>query len=66
MNLKEFIIYLGQNPYKLLEAKANADAVMEELGLSEEDRAILTSGDLGRIGAAIEEGVPKSGLPVLG
>jgi hypothetical protein len=65
MNLKEFIIYLGQNPYKVIEAKANAEAVMEELGLSEEDRAILTSGDLDRIAAAIEEGVPKAGIPIL-
>ena len=33
MNLKEFIIYLGQNPYKVIEAKENADALMQELGL---------------------------------
>lgn len=65
MNLKEFILYLGENPYKFLAAKENAEAVMEEAGLSEEDRAILTSGDLARIAAAIEEGVP-TGVPILG
>lgn len=65
MNIKEFVIYLGQNPYKLIEAKENADAVMEELGLSEEDRAILTSGDMKRIGDALAEGI-QTGVPILG
>ncbi|MBW4494387.1 MAG: hypothetical protein KME26_15125 [Oscillatoria princeps RMCB-10] len=65
MNLKEFVLYLGENPYKFLAAKENAEAVMEEVGLSEEDRAILTSGDLARIAAAIAEGV-KTGVPILG
>ncbi len=66
MNIKEFVLYLGQNPYKVVEAKENADAVMQELGLSEEDQAILKSGDLERIAAAMEEGVPITGLPSLG
>jgi hypothetical protein len=65
MNLKEFIIYLGQNPYKVIEAKENADALMQELGLSQEDQAILKSGDLDRIGAAIAEGLPDTGIPIL-
>jgi hypothetical protein len=65
MNLKEFVLYLGENPYKLLEAKENADAVMQELGLSEEDQAILKSGDLERIGAAITKDLPPTGIPIL-
>lgn len=65
MNIREFVLYLGQNPYKLVEAKENADAVMQELGLSEEDREILKSGDIKRIGAAIHEGLPDTGVPRL-
>lgn len=65
MNLKEFIIYLGENPYKFLAAKENADAVMEEAGLSEEDREALKSGDMRRIGLAIAGSEPTQGLPLL-
>ena len=64
MNLKDFIIYLGQNPYKLIAAKENPYAVMEEAGLSETEQEILTSGDIQRIAQAIEEGI-ETGLPIL-
>jgi hypothetical protein len=64
MNLKDFIIYLGQNPYKLIAAKENPYAVMEEAGLSETEQEILTSGDIQRIAQAIEEGI-QTGVPIL-
>ncbi len=64
MNLKDFIIHLGQNPYKLIAAKENPYAVMEEAGLSETEQEILTSGDIERIGVAIEEGI-ETGVPIL-
>jgi hypothetical protein len=64
MNLKDFIIYLGQNPYKLIAAKENPYAVMEEAGLSDTEQEILTSGDIQRIAQAIEEGI-QTGVPIL-
>ncbi len=64
MNLKDFIIYLGQNPYQLIAAKQNPNAVMEELGLLEAAREIITSGDIERISAAIQEGI-ETGVPIL-
>jgi hypothetical protein len=64
MNLKDFIIHLGQNPYKLIAAKENPYAVMEEAGLSETEQEILTSGDMQRIAEAIEEGI-QTGVPIL-
>ena len=64
MNLKDFIIHLGQNPYKLIAALENPDAVMEEVGLLESAREIITSGDIERISAAIQEGI-ETGVPIL-
>ena len=64
MYLKDFIIHLGQNPYKLIAAKENPYAVMEEAGLSETEQEILTSGDMQRIAEAIEEGI-ETGVPIL-
>lgn len=65
MNLKEFVLYMGQNPYKVIAAKENAYAVMEEAGLSEEDQEILTSGDPKRIIEAIQAGeTPIGALPL--
>ncbi|WP_026098833.1 hypothetical protein [Kamptonema formosum] len=66
MNFQEFVLYLGQNPYKFLAAQENADEVMEEAGLSEEDREILTSGDLKRIAEAIRGSETAQGTPLLG
>jgi hypothetical protein len=65
MNIREFVFYLGENPYKFLAAKQNADAVMEEAGLSEEDQALLKSGDIKRISEAITGG-ETTGAPTLG
>lgn len=64
MNLKDFIIHLGQNPYKLIAARENPYAVMEEAGLSETEQEILTSGDIERIAATIKEGI-ETGVPIL-
>lgn len=65
MNLKEFVLYMGQNPYKVIAAKQDADAIIEEADLSEEDRAILTSGDPKRIIEAIQAGeTPIGALPL--
>lgn len=60
MNIQEFILYLGENPYKFLAVQENADAVMEEVGLSDSDRETLKSGDMSRIGAAIVASQQKS------
>jgi hypothetical protein len=65
MNIREFVLYLGENPYKFLAAKQDADAVMEEAGLSEEDQAILKSGDMQLISEAITGG-ETTGAPILG
>lgn len=65
MNIKEFVLYLGENPYKFLAAKQDADAVMEEAGLSEEEQALLKSGDTKRITEAIMGG-ETTGAPILG
>ena len=64
MNLQDFIIYLGQNPYKLLAAKENPYTIMEEAGLSKAAQEIITSGDMERISAAIQEGI-HTGVPIL-
>lgn len=66
MNIRDFVLYLGQNPYKAIAAKENADAVMEEAGLSEEDQEILKSGDLKRIIDAILAGETSAGAVLLG
>jgi hypothetical protein len=66
MNIRDFVLYLGQNPYKGLAAKQNADAVMEEAGLSQEHQAILKSGDIKRIVEAIRAGETPLTTIVLG
>jgi len=65
MNIREFVFYLGENPYKVLAAKENAAAVMEEAGLSPEDQELLKSGDMQRIFEAITGG-ETTGAPILG
>lgn len=58
MTLREFMIYLGENPFQVLAAQRDPYPVMEEAGLSSEDQALLTSGDAERILAALVEENP--------
>jgi hypothetical protein len=67
MSLKEFLLYLGRHPFKVVEAKRDPYRVMEEAGLPPDLQAVLMSGDIARISAAVREAVsggsPERGGP---
>jgi hypothetical protein len=52
-NLSKFLLDLGTNPDKLAKLRASPEQTMSQAGLSEEEKAIVRSGDPARIRAAI-------------
>jgi hypothetical protein len=59
MSLKEFLLYLGRHPFKVMEARRDPCRVMEEAGLSPDVQAVLMSGDVPRISTAVTVAVSR-------
>jgi hypothetical protein len=56
----EFLIRLGEDPDLLPRFKKHPYEVMGEAGLSEEQQALIMSGDVGRIRGELEREFPNA------
>jgi hypothetical protein len=61
----EFVTKLSQDPALIEEFKRDPDALMDAHGLSDDDKAVLKSGDVDKIKAHLGEDGPP-GCMVLG
>jgi hypothetical protein len=61
--MANFLYRVSSDPSLLQRFKVNPDAILDATGMSEEDKAIVKSGDARRIEAALEaQGV--TGIPI--
>ena len=62
--LAKYLMELSEDPGKLEELKQNPESEMDAAGLSDEDKAIIKSGDPSKIRSAIDGSPEIEGLNV--